>query len=118
MPPIARSMVLVVVASTAVACRPDLGAPTSLVDRPRVLAILAEPPEAAPGEGVTLRTFVASPDGTIDAPADWSLCLEPNPVADNNVVADSCATGASGSLGSGISIAAALPDDACARFGP
>jgi len=109
---------LILVAGAASACRPDFGAPTSLVADQRVLAIVAEPPEAAPGEAISVRALVVGPEGTIDAPADWSFCLDPEPAADNNVVAASCVTGPATTVGSGVTISAALPGDGCARFGP
>ena len=48
----ARRLVTVAVAVAALAagCRPDFGAPTSLVTAPRLLATRAEPAEAAPGD--------------------------------------------------------------------
>lgn len=45
----------------------------SLIDRPRVLAVVAEPPEVAPGEGSTLSLLTA---GFGDGPLDitWTAC--------------------------------------------
>lgn len=50
---------------------PDL-ADEAVVDRPRVLAVVAEPPEANPGQDVNLSLMLAevSPDATIA----WSAC--------------------------------------------
>ena len=44
------------------ACKPDLGAPASLITEPRVLAIRSEPAEVAPGKDTQLTALVASPD--------------------------------------------------------
>lgn len=48
----------------------------SIVDRPRVLAIVAEPPEVAPGQTVELSAMLAAPTGEDirDYPVRWSVC--------------------------------------------
>lgn len=43
------------------------------VNRPRLLAVAAEPPEAAPGEAVTFSSLVADPRGEI-ALQVWTVC--------------------------------------------
>jgi hypothetical protein len=49
------------------------------VDAPRILALQAEPPQAEPGQAVSLQGLVASPD---PEPSDlsllWSLCPHPS----------------------------------------
>jgi len=45
--------------------------PTSLVDRTRVLSVVAEPPEMRPGERATFRALVATPGA--DTPEDGGL---------------------------------------------
>jgi len=49
------------------ACKPDLGAPQSLVSELRVLAVKGEPAEGRPGDSVTYSLLVAGPDGTLSA---------------------------------------------------
>ncbi len=50
---------------------PDFDAP-SVIDRPRVLAVVAEPPEINPGEPVTMSVLVAGTDGDYDVA--WRAC--------------------------------------------
>ena len=47
------------------ACKPDLGAPASLVTEPRVLAVQSEPAEVAPNHDTTLTALIVTPDGTV-----------------------------------------------------
>ncbi len=50
-------------------CAPEF-APASLITAPRVIAIVAEPPEATPGVEVTLTPTVVAPEGTlVEGPA-------------------------------------------------
>ncbi|MCO4746542.1 MAG: hypothetical protein KC912_17235 [Proteobacteria bacterium] len=55
--------------------RPRDLAPSTLVDRTRVMAIQAEPPEAVPGQVVTFDVLLADPDGVIDLTV-WLACAE------------------------------------------
>lgn len=69
-------LVLAAIASAA-GCT-DLGLdPPSIVRTPRILAIVAEPPESAPGTDVELRALVSVPD---EAPRPlalhWRVCLD------------------------------------------
>ncbi|HWO26561.1 MAG TPA: hypothetical protein VNO30_47860 [Kofleriaceae bacterium] len=91
----------------------------AIVDAPRVLAIVAEPAEARPGAAVTYRALVGSPEGTLAAAPRWSYCTAPKPPTEDNVVSASCAAGdALSPLGEAPAVTAALPADACTRFGP
>ncbi len=47
-----------------------------IVDRPRALAIVAEPPEVAPGQPVDLSVMLAAPPGQspLDYRVRWSVC--------------------------------------------
>jgi hypothetical protein len=108
---------LLFIAAT-LACAPELGSPEWLVDRPRVLAVQAEPPEVKPGERAVYRVLAAGPQGELDAPAlSWSACTAPLPLTESGSVASACF----GDLpvaaqGNGVRIATA--SDACGRFGP
>lgn len=111
------------VAQAMSGCAPDFGAAPSLVVSERLLAVRADPPEAAPGATVTLRALVVGPDGTrADPPVRWAWCLAPKPLTTDNSVADRClGDGADVVLplgGPGPAAQATLPADACARFGP
>jgi hypothetical protein len=102
------------------ACKPDFGASLSLVTAPEILAVRGEPAEAAPGAMVSFTALVAAPDGTVAAPPlDWTLCLAPKPADTDNVVGDACLARDQPYVAQGVPAAsAAIPDDACARFGP
>lgn len=106
-------------ACLALACRPGFDESPGLVEGPRLLAVVAEPAEARPGQAVTFRPFVAVPEGQPVDPMSWSFCQSPKPPADDNVVGRSCLLEPGlplawdGSLAQGT-----LPTDACARFGP
>jgi hypothetical protein len=102
-------------------CKPDFGTPASLVTERRILAVRAEPPEVRPTQTVNLTALVVSPDGTESMPAvDWSLCLTPKPLDENNVVSVACLGDGDGiqALGTGATMMATVPPNACALFGP
>lgn len=101
------------------ACDDALDQRLAIIDAPRVLAILADPAEAKPGAQVTYTAILASPDGPLDAPPRWAYCTAPKPPTEDNAVSTSCAAGDSlQPLGESSSVTAALPADACIRFGP
>lgn len=108
----------------ALACVPEFESDLSLVDAPRVLALRSEPAEAAPGQTVTVHALVAEPDGTHEeAELAWSLCLARRPLTTLAPIAPECAALLDDpeileALGSGPSVIATLPTDACRRFGP
>ena len=67
-----------IVATCVFACAPDLGDRDSRVTTVRILAVRAEPPEAAPGDDVTYTALVVAPDGTrASPPIGWSYCVAP-----------------------------------------
>jgi hypothetical protein len=51
------------------ACGPSFS-PGSLITNERVLAVVADPPEAVPGRSVTLTPLIASPDGNVSLAGD------------------------------------------------
>ncbi len=72
------ALLLATLATTSsVGCGPEFD-PAYLVTNERVLAIRADPPEALPGEPVTLTPLVVGPNGVLDAAsdytADWWRC--------------------------------------------
>jgi hypothetical protein len=99
-------------------CKPDLGAPQSLIDAPRVLAVRANPPEARPGEApVTFDPLLVDVDGTVTgADVGWALCNEPHPPAESNVVSQTCLSIPDET--SGEIFMAPVPAEACTNFGP
>ena len=62
---------------SAAGCAPDFE-PASLITAARVIAVVADPPEATPGTTVALRPVVASPSGTLvegdGYSASWWRC--------------------------------------------
>jgi hypothetical protein len=107
-----------VVATTT--CVPPLGPDDSLVTTPRILAVRADPAEAAPGKAVTFTAFVAGPDGTVtDAALAWSFCTAPKPLTEDNVVSNVCLGSSSlVAAGQGPATTAKTPTNGCAIFGP
>ncbi len=102
-----------------VSCKPDFAERESLVTRTEVLAVRSEPAEAKPGETVTYRAFVVTPDGAIGTPAaSWAFCATPKRLTENGAVSAACLSGGVRAIGDGPSVTAAVPADACALFGP
>jgi hypothetical protein len=106
-------------------CVPTFDDKLSIVERPKVLAIQSEPAEAAPGEQVSLTALVATPEGDLDTPElSWGLCIARKPLTELGPVNSVCiqapdrAPDSIVSLGSGASVSATLPMDACRLFGP
>ncbi len=106
------------VATAAAGCKPDLGAPPSLVTAPRLLAIRGTPAEASPGAMVTYDALAVDVTGTVASPPiDWAQCLLPNPPANGNAVSNGC-LGIPDDAGPSATFAATLASDACMLFGP
>jgi hypothetical protein len=119
--PVARTLLpaALALAPALAACDDGLDQRLAIVAAPRVLAIVAEPAEARPGATVSYRALVAGPDGTIDAAPRWSFCTAPKPPTEDNAVSVACAAGdALVPFGEAPAVTAALPTDACTRFGP
>ena len=102
----------------AVGCGSIPGSPEWLVDRPRLLAVAAEPPEVQQGSAATFRVLLAGPDGDIDASqAQWQPCTSPLPLTETGAVATACIDDqANAATGSAARLTMAF--DACSRFGP
>lgn len=101
------------------ACQPPLDDRPSLVLEPVVVAVLAEPPEARPGDSVALSVVVATAEGPATAEAMWAFCTEPRPLTDSNSVAASCLENEATAIGGPAqTIEAVVPSDACTVFGP
>ena len=104
-------------------CEPTFDRPPTLVDRLSILAVQAEPAEAAPGDVVTLRAAAADGTGPLDGVAiDWAFCTRPRSTAENTPVAQDCLEPsaewivpiAAAAIGA---VDAQLPEDGCANFG-
>lgn len=101
-------------------CLPELDESRSLITAPRLIAVVAEPPEARPDEAVTLTAVVVDPDGSQAAPRiTWSLCLTPKLPTENGAVSPACLGTDVEALGPPSSkLKVRMPTDACQRFGP
>jgi len=101
-----------------VACNPTFSDRPSLISGPRLLAVKGEPAEARPGDTVSYTLLVADADGAM---AQWRYCNTPKPLDENNIVAAGCLDGSGPQLpaiGSGASVSAVMPLNACQLFGP
>lgn len=105
-----------------VGCVPDVDVDLALVDEPRVLALAATPAEVEPGGAVTMTALFVDGDGAIAAgPQSWAFCRARRPLAELGPIARACLDEGDDrlvALGSGASIDATVPDDACRLFGP
>ena len=109
---------LLVLAATQ--CIPSLGPGDSLVTSTRILAIRADPAEAAPGSTVTFTALVAGPGGAVTgAPIAWDYCTAPKPITEDNVVSNAClGTSDLVPAGAGPASTSTTPSDGCTIFGP
>jgi hypothetical protein len=112
------SVIFILCGLCASACKPDLGAPQSLVTAPRVLAVRGNPAEADPGAAVAYDTLAVDPSGTVATPqVTWGLCHTPKPPAEANAVSVDC-LGALDETGPAPTFSSPMPTDACTLFGP
>jgi len=103
------------------ACRPELDDDVARVDGPRVLAVRIEPPEAKPGDAVTIRAIYTDGALTADAPLAYAFCAARRGLAEPSAIAESCLAGDTGArltLGTGAEARGVIPADACRLFGP
>ncbi|MET0344211.1 MAG: hypothetical protein ABW252_24560 [Polyangiales bacterium] len=117
-----RRVAVTLCAALAVSCVPDLDSDASRVSAPRVLAIRAEPAEAAPNQAVQYSALVADQSGERrDASLTWFYCTAQKPLAELGPVSPKCLRVDSGQLstiGQGPMVQGTLPREACALFGP
>lgn len=105
----------------ALSCVPELTEELSLVGSPRLLAVIAEPPEAAEGDAVSLTALLAGPRDTTRADVSFATCVARKPLSELGPVSPLCLGGSSESLqplGGGGSVQASIDRGACSRFGP
>jgi len=107
--------------ATPLACTPEIVDTTSLVAGPALLAVVASPAEARPGEPLGLRALAAGRDGPAPRALDWALCTARAPLTSPGVLAPDC-LGAGGDalvpLGVGVDVTTAMPANVCQTFGP
>jgi hypothetical protein len=116
------------------ACRPQVGAPISLISGPAILAVKSEPAEAdprPPGEAtfhyealaVDSNGRVPGPAPTADSntPLLWATCDKPKPPTESNSVSTACLDEIAlpGVAGDSLdTYSAVAPSDSCTLFGP
>jgi hypothetical protein len=84
-------LAVVVAVASAVACKPDLGAPISLIAGPRVLAVRGMPAEGTEGTPVTYDFLAVDENGAMaGATGFWALCSLPRPPSETNSVSSAC----------------------------
>jgi hypothetical protein len=108
---------LLALAAGAVGCNEDF-ADAALVDGLRLLAVVAEPPQATAGQTVSLNAYAVDTHGGPVA-ITWSACLLPN----RGAIDPGCITGTDGGnglqpLGEGEAITATLPPFSLDALGP
>ncbi|MDB4971960.1 MAG: hypothetical protein JWN48_301 [Myxococcaceae bacterium] len=119
-----RKGALFVLALSAVACVPDLDSDEATVREPRVLAIIANPPESAPSQQQTIHYSALVADGNgvrSDLDLAWFQCVAQKPLAELGPVNRTCLQNGSDKLvliGSGENVDGKLPSNACSLFGP
>ncbi len=101
------------------ACDSGLDQRLAIIHEPRVLAVVADPPEVKPGASASYTIVIATPDGPASDSPSWAYCTAPKPPSEDNSVSADCLGDASiVALGDGAMVAGPVPTDACLRFGP
>lgn len=102
-----------------IGCDDALDQRLAILDQPRVIAVLAEPPEVKPGGAVTYRAVIAGPDGPMQAMPAWAFCTAPKPPTEDNAVSSACLDSRNlAPLGTAASVQAIVPATGCLLFGP
>ena len=100
-------------------CAPDLETDDTRVAAGQVLAVRAEPAEAAPDTPVTLTALVAGPDGTVrEASLIWNVCSVRKTLTEAGGVAAGCLLARETPDAEGAEVTLTVPKDACRLFGP
>jgi hypothetical protein len=116
-----RTSSLVFLAALVVtACKPDLGAPQSLVDGLRVLSVRGTPAESAASRTVALEVLAVTPEGSLQAPTvEWAPCVTSKTPSDPGPISPAClANGVTLLTATGPSARTLLPSKVCQLFGP
>lgn len=116
-----RVLAALVGVAAASGCAQEIEASPALVDRPRVLAVVAEPPEVRPLESVELRAIVAAPEESQEASQveSWTFCTTARTAGSTSSVSPACRTEDGVPVATRTLLAVAqVPGDACRRFGP
>ena len=95
-----------------VGCADELDQRLAILTEPRVLAVVATPAEALPGEEVSYRALVGGPDGELTGAVDFQYCTTPKPPTEDNSASVDCVAGTA------LAPVGTIPADACQTFGP
>lgn len=122
---LSKSLVVGWLGATATGCVPTFDDDLPLIQKPTLLAIESEPAEVAPGKDVQLTALVGTPEIDASPPALlWGLCTARKPLTELGPVNPICIQPPSQApddimaLGSGATVDATVPTDACRLFGP
>lgn len=107
--------ILAAAIAVTLGCTPEFDDAPWRVEESRVLAIVATPPEARPGDPVMLTALTASPDGTSATAPLWSVCTRPRTSAERTSVTARCLEE---EFLEPTPPSMLVLADACARFGP
>ena len=122
-----RALLLFILVS---ACRPQVGAPISLISGPTILAVKGDPAEVDPSTGdpvhyealaVDIGGRVPAPTADITSPVLWSICNQPKPPTQSNSVSAACLdqNALPGVAGDSLdTYSAPAPSESCTLFGP
>lgn len=100
-------------------CAPPLADEPWRVTQRRVVAVLAEPPDAQPGSTVLLRAIIASPEGPVEtAEVRWLRCDEQTPFSQNESTGLSCLAHLATAPAGATTTQVTIPSSACSVFGP
>jgi hypothetical protein len=102
----------------ALACKPDLGSPPSLIVGPTIIAVRGTPAEAAEDAPVTYDVLAVDVSGRIQNPSmTWATCDDPKSPAQINAVNSKCLA-IPDEGGPSPTFMTTMPDGACKVFGP
>lgn len=117
-----RLLGLLVNAGVCTHCVPELDVDESLITETRLIAVVSEPAEPAPGETVQWTAWFAGPGGPVEVnELTWDLCTRRPSLAQSGTVDLACLEQQDSSfvtVGRGNPAVAVIPQDTCGRFGP
>ena len=105
----------------AIACKPNLGSPLSLVGGPQVVAARSTPAEAAAGDTVVYDALFVDTSGERGDALDWAYCTARKPLDQLDTYSFDClAPSGTNILEIGVAptVTGTMPGDACQNFGP
>lgn len=124
-----RRLVCALLATSAIACAPDLNIKASRVVGARVIAVRSTPAEVTPGSSVNWDAVVVTPLPTPDdIQIAWVMCEAPRSPSDSITVTSACLAPLDPAQDGGVltaipnatgaSVQGSVPGDACRTIGP